>query len=91
MTPEQITRSFIEQIDAALARRGMSRASLARRIGKSRSHVSKSLRPNNNTTLDTMSELASGAGFELHIRMIEPDATEPPLLPGDHPEYNLAA
>ncbi len=69
----------------------MCRASIARRTGKSRANVTKALRPGNNLTISTMAEMASAVGFELHFRLIGPDAPEPERGPDDHPEYRLAA
>ena len=93
---DRLRIEFVTQLDAHLARTGQTRASLARKIGKSRAHVTKALAASNNLTGSTMSELASAAGLELHFRLVGPmramttDVRDVTWL-GLDPAYGLAA
>jgi len=58
------------EIDAALARSGLSRAELARRLGTSRAYVTKILRGNANFTLDSLVRISDALGGELRLRIV---------------------
>lgn len=64
---ERASLEFIHQLDAVMSRSGVSKAMLARRLGRSRAFVSQALSRGRNLTIKTMVELAGACGYELHV------------------------
>lgn len=64
---ERASMEFTEQLEHAMAAGGLSRADVARQLGRSRAFVSQALRRGQNLTIKTMAELSAACGFELHI------------------------
>jgi transcriptional regulator with XRE-family HTH domain len=64
----------LTKIEALLARRGLTRSELARRLDVSPAYVTKLLRPGSNPTLATLDRLAQalGARFEVHLAAESP-------------------
>ena len=64
---------FVEDILAAMAMRGISKAELARRLGKSRQYVGSVLNERANFTLDSMAQIACALGMRIGARLYTPD------------------
>ena len=62
---------LIREIETRMARQGVSRAELARRLGSSKAYVTKVLGGNINFTLATMARLAGALNADLQIGLAE--------------------
>lgn len=60
---------FTEEVIETMARRGVSRSELARRLGTSKAYVTKLLGGDANFTLMTMVKLALALGAELRVHL----------------------
>ena len=69
---EQLLFDATELICRALADERVSRAELARRIGKSKPFVTQLLRGQNNMTLRTLSDLANALGYDVELGAVNP-------------------
>ena len=76
---DRASYEFGAQLSEALLRKGITRAELAKRIGKSRPYVTQVLRDGHNLTIRTMTELASAAGFGLHVMLFENEGEGGPI------------
>jgi len=68
---ERLIMQATEAIAALLEEQGVSRAELARRIGKSSAFVTKLLRGNNNFTLRTLSDVFFALNRSAHLSLGE--------------------
>lgn len=64
-------QDFAIQLEKKLREQGMTRAELARRIGKSKPYVTKVLRGEANFTLQTMTALAEAVGARFHPHLAD--------------------
>jgi transcriptional regulator with XRE-family HTH domain len=64
---EQLLFDATELVSRALEHEGISRAQLARRIGKSKAYVTQVLRGQNNMTLRTLSDLTDVLGYAVEL------------------------
>ena len=60
---------FTEELCRVMAKRGISRAELARRAGTSPAYITKILRGSTNFTLATMAKLAQALGMEVRLHL----------------------
>jgi transcriptional regulator with XRE-family HTH domain len=60
---EAARNEISDQIHAVMEREGVSKAELARRLGKSRAYVTKLLQGNNNFTIDSAVRVARALGY----------------------------
>ena len=60
---------FAEQLESAMRSQGVSRADLARMIGKDRASVTQALRSGSNLTMRTMIDMASALGLEVRVSL----------------------
>lgn len=63
------------QVLRALEEEGLSRADLAKRLGKSRQYVTKMLKAETNFTLDSIAALSVALGREFHFTFAQPGAS----------------
>jgi transcriptional regulator with XRE-family HTH domain len=75
---EAAAHELIREVEARMARQGISRAELARRLGSSKAYVTKVLGGNVNFTLATMARLAEALGAELQIGLADREAGRQP-------------
>jgi transcriptional regulator with XRE-family HTH domain len=68
---EVAAHELIREIEARMARQGVSRAELARRLGSSKAYVTKVLGGNVNFTLATMARLADALDADLQIGLAD--------------------
>lgn len=68
---------FATKLERALEIRGMTRSSLAKRVGRSPAFVTQTLRRGRNLTIRTMATLADACGFRLDLDLV-PYAIEAP-------------
>ncbi len=66
---ERAVLEFTEGVVFQMERHGISRAELARRIGRSPAYVTKILRGTTNFTLETMTRVSQAVGCDLHIEI----------------------
>jgi transcriptional regulator with XRE-family HTH domain len=66
---ERAAHEFIEQFEVALCEAGLSRAEVARRLGRSAPSITQALRKGRNLTIKLMTELAGICDHEVHIRL----------------------
>ena len=64
-----IILDFTEGLYKLMESNGISRSSLARRLGVSPAYITKVLRGNVNFTVDSMARLVGAAGGEIHIQV----------------------
>jgi len=64
-----IILDFTEGLCKLMETNGISRSSLARRLGVSPAYITKVLRGNANFTVDSMARLVGAAGGEIHIQI----------------------
>lgn len=76
---ERASEEFVDQLDAALQSGGISRATLAGTLGRSRAFITQTLRRRANLTIKTMAELAGACGYELHIALLPRGAGTGPV------------
>ncbi len=70
--PREAARHEIsEQIFKKMRRGKVGKAELARRLGTSRSYVTRMLQGNGNFTLDKMADIARALGCEFELRFVE--------------------
>jgi len=69
---EQLLFDATELISRALEDQSVSRAQLAKRIGKSKAYVTQVLRGQNNMTLRTLSDLADALGYAVELGAVNP-------------------
>ena len=72
---EQLLFDATELISRALANERISRAELAKRIGKSKAYVTQVLRGQNNMTLRTLSDLANALGYDVELGALNPSTS----------------
>jgi len=81
---------IIEQVEAALEERKMTRADLARRMGVSRAHVSQMLNESGNFQLETLAKLAVALDRDIALRFIHKteqvvvESARRSMAPADH-------
>ena len=85
---ERATREFSEQLDQVLVSENISRAELAKRLGKSRAYITQTLRKGRNLTIATMAEIAGACGFELHVRLHRRQAEGGPIFTEPCPDWH---
>jgi transcriptional regulator with XRE-family HTH domain len=85
---ERATLEFGQQLAHALAANGMSRAQLARNLGKTRAYVTQVMRDGQNLTIKTMAELAGACGHELHIKLHQRVAEGGPIYSESGPDWS---
>lgn len=73
MAIETLAAETAELIARLMAEQGMSKAALARRLGKSRAWVTQLLSGKANMTLRTLAEVAHALGVEVTLRTPRPD------------------
>lgn len=73
---EAAAHELIAELESRMARQGVSRAELARRLGTSKAYVTKVFSANVNFTLATMARLAQALDAEVHIRLTDRGATK---------------
>lgn len=62
---KELARNLVsDKIDLLMKKEGVSKADLARRLGKSRAYVTKILQGNTNFTLDSLVQIARALGSE---------------------------
>src|SRR5688500_6363140 len=65
---EEAKQEIADMIHELLAHRGVSRAELARRLGKSRAYVTQLLRGGTNVTIETLGSIADALDCKLVVR-----------------------
>jgi len=68
---EQLLFDATELVSRAMEDEGVSRAELARRIGKSKAYVTQVLRGQGNMTLRTLSDLADALGYAVELGAVK--------------------
>jgi transcriptional regulator with XRE-family HTH domain len=68
-------------IRALMGEQGVSKAELARRVGKSRAYVTQTLAGDRNMTLNTLDQLANALGADPVITLAPRDDTRGRLIP----------
>jgi transcriptional regulator with XRE-family HTH domain len=66
-----------EEIYLAMEAQQVSRAELARRLGRSRQYVTKILRGNANFTLESLTKISFALGYQLAIKLIPAEVHQP--------------
>lgn len=69
---EYLKTMFVEDIWRVMDEQGISRAELARRLGKSRQYVGRVLHESANFTLESIAELACALGMQVVLRLHDP-------------------
>ena len=72
---EQLLFDATELICRVLSDEGISRAELAKRIGKSKAFVTQVLRGQNNMTLRTLSDFANALGYDVELGAVNPSTS----------------
>lgn len=78
---EAAAHELIREVEARMARQGVSRAELARRLGSSKAYVTKVLGGNVNFTLATMRRLADALDADLQVHLADRKARRQPKQP----------
>ena len=81
---EKLILDVTELISEAMAHRGVSRAELARRLGRTRGYVTQVLSGSRNLTLRTWADLMTALGCEAAVNM-------EPLAKVEHTHYEWSA
>lgn len=66
---ERLSDSFVDQLEAALAETGISRAQLAKKMERSRPYVTQALQRGRNLTLKTIVEMSSTLGYDVELSL----------------------
>jgi transcriptional regulator with XRE-family HTH domain len=77
----RIVRGASEVLRALMTEQGVSKAELARRVGKSRAYVTQSLAGDRNMTLGTLASFADALGAEATIDLEPRKETQGRLVP----------
>lgn len=77
---EKASLDFTIQLARLMENKGVSKAELARKIGKSPAYVTKLLNGYNNYTIGTMVKIARSIGGSVHIRVTPKEARIPNWL-----------
>lgn len=77
----QIVQGASEVIRALMDRQGVTKAELARRVGKSRAHVTQSLGGDRNMTLGTLARFADALNADVRVDLEPRDETHGRLVP----------
>lgn len=67
-TQQQLIEEARDLLVDVMAREGVSRADLARRTGRTKSHVTRLLSSEHNFTLRTAAEMFHAVGYRLELR-----------------------
>ena len=78
---ELASEQFCDALEAVLEQNELTRAELARRLGRSRAYITKALRRGRNLTIKTMVELLAACGYEIEISAHPADEPKASLLP----------
>ena len=68
---ERLILEAAEEITAAMAEQGLTRANLAERIGSSRANVTRLLSGSRNMTLRSLAKLAHACGYRAEVQLAE--------------------
>lgn len=72
---KEVARNEVSDlIDALMKKEGVKRAELAKRLGKSRAYVTKTLQGNANFTLDTLVLIGRALGYKFQPAFIQKEA-----------------
>lgn len=74
---EKIKIEIAEQICLAMERQQVSRAELARRLGKSRAYISRVLQGSANFTLESLSRISSALSCRLELQFLPETSATP--------------
>ncbi len=77
----QIVQGASEVIRALMDRQGVTKAELARRVGKSRAYVTQSLGGDRNMTLGTLARFADALNADVRVDLEPRDETHGRLVP----------
>ncbi len=77
----RIVQGASEVIRALMDREGVSKAELARRVGKSRAYVTQSLGGDRNMTLGTLARFADALNADVRVDLEPRDETHGRLVP----------
>jgi transcriptional regulator with XRE-family HTH domain len=80
-THVRIVQGASEVIRALMARQGVSKAELARRVGKSRAYVTQSLGGDRNMTLSTLERFADALNADARVDLKPRDENRGRLVP----------
>lgn len=78
---EQLIFDATELISRAMNERNVSRAELARKLGKSKSYVTQTLRGKTNLTLRTLSDFADALGYTMELGAVNKESNFRICLP----------
>lgn len=67
-TQQQLIEEARDLLVDVMAREGISRAEMARRTGRTKSHMTRILSAEHNVTLRTAAEMFYAAGYRLELR-----------------------
>lgn len=70
LATERPAFNFINALDEAMQANGITKAELAKRLGRSRSFVTQALRRDHNLTFKTAADLAWACGLALNIGLV---------------------
>jgi transcriptional regulator with XRE-family HTH domain len=73
---EWASEQFCDVLESALEHEKLTRADLAKRMGRSRAYITKALRRGRNLTIKTMVELLASCGYDLCITARPRSATK---------------
>jgi antitoxin component HigA of HigAB toxin-antitoxin module len=76
---ERAAHEFIAQIESVLREKHISKAQLARVLGRSAPSISQALQKGRNLTIKLMCEIASACDHEVHVRLRARDAHGGPI------------
>jgi transcriptional regulator with XRE-family HTH domain len=69
---EQLLFDATELISRAMKQEGVTKAEIAKRLGKSKAFVTQVMRGQNNMTLRTLSDLADVLGYDVELGAVNP-------------------
>jgi len=78
---EQAMQNFTSQLCCLMKERGVTKAELARRLGKSPAYVTKILRGNTNFTINSMVQLARAVEGDVFIQVGRVDGARVNMVP----------